>query len=271
MALDIDWAQAWREHSAERNKPDNEQFWDNRAPSFAKTAGTSPYAARFLELTGVREGESVFDMGCGSGTLALPLAREGHEIVACDFSQVMLDLMMQRAELDGIAGLISTHKLAWADDWSTHDLPVCDVAVASRSIATDDLQSALLKLESKARRRVCLTLSNGISPHLDSVLMGIVGRPAPVAPEYMYAMNLLWQMGRSPELQLIESGRPAVYDSPEHALEKNAELMEATPEERDLLAAYIAEHLVPMKTEEGEGWGFTHKRLAVWGFVSWNL
>ena len=131
----FDWAQAWRDKAAMRKRADSVEFWNNRAPSFAKTAGVSPYARTFLELADVHEGETVFDMGAGSGTLALPLARDGFKVFAGDFSSVMLDLMMERAELEGIGHLITTKVMAWEDEW---DAPVCDVAFASRSIATDD-------------------------------------------------------------------------------------------------------------------------------------
>ena len=57
----FDWAQAWRDKSAMRKRADGVEFWNNRAPSFAKTAGVSPYARTFLELADVHEGETVFD------------------------------------------------------------------------------------------------------------------------------------------------------------------------------------------------------------------
>ena len=89
----IDWAQSWRDAQAQRRKPDNSEFWNNRAPSFLKVAGTSPYAVEFVKRAQLQPGETVFDMGCGSGTLALPLARQGHKVWGCDFSPVMLELM----------------------------------------------------------------------------------------------------------------------------------------------------------------------------------
>lgn len=93
MTIDIDWAAAWKEEQLRRNNPDNADMWNERAKGFAKTCGTSPYATAFLERAAIRGGETVLDMGCGSGTLALPLARAGHEVYACDFSQGMLDAL----------------------------------------------------------------------------------------------------------------------------------------------------------------------------------
>ena len=47
-------------------------------------------------------------------------------------------------------------QLDWNEDWSRYDIPVCDVAIASRSMIVSDLEAALDKLQSKARRKVCI-------------------------------------------------------------------------------------------------------------------
>ena len=45
----------------------------------------------FIEKSGLKCGESVFDMGCGSGTLCVPLAEDGYTVFAGDFSEKMLN------------------------------------------------------------------------------------------------------------------------------------------------------------------------------------
>ena len=41
---------------------------------------------------------NVFDMGCGTGALAVPLGLAGHKVVAADFSRGMLDRMSGSAK-----------------------------------------------------------------------------------------------------------------------------------------------------------------------------
>lgn len=269
---DLDWGEVWKQDQQLRRAPDDAAYWDKRAPSFQKTALTSPYARSFIERCGIHPEETVFDMGCGSGTLALPLAAAGHTVTARDFSPVMLDLMMQRAEAEGYAQRIDSAILSWEDDWDAASTPVCDVAVASRSIATSDLQAALLKLESRARRRVCITLGTGTSPRHDPTLLKVVGRSLPRYPEFVLCMNILWQLGRRPALSYIDGTRQSTYNSPEHAVEKNAELMDATPQERALLEEYTAEHLRQVEIpDEGLVWQYDHQRVISWAFISWNI
>ena len=268
--IDFDWSEAWVKDQASRRPADDSSFWDKRAPSFQKTAGTSPYARTFIEWADVHSSETVFDMGCGSGTLALPLARSGIEVWAADFSQVMLDLMMKRAQEDGVDELIHASRVAWDDDWSDVDVPVCDVAFASRSIATSDLKSALVKLDSKARRRVCVTLGTNESPRTDDVITKVVGREIPKRPDFVYAMNILWDMGITPTLDYITSARIDKFASPEEAVEKFALIYNATPEECARLEAYADKHLHERVSGTEKVWSFDHERITKWAFIAWN-
>lgn len=56
---------------------------------------------RAVELAGVGPGDRVLDVACGTGDLALELARRvspGGSVVGCDFSEQMLDLARAKAE-----------------------------------------------------------------------------------------------------------------------------------------------------------------------------
>ena len=94
---EFDWGTAWIEQQRSRNACDDASYWDDRARSFKKFSGQSIYVERFLEYADIRKGESVFDMGCGWGTLALPLAEMGHKISAVDFSGRMLEFLREEA------------------------------------------------------------------------------------------------------------------------------------------------------------------------------
>ncbi|MGI6031995.1 MAG: class I SAM-dependent methyltransferase [Coriobacteriales bacterium] len=267
----VDWNQMWKEAQELRRRSDDAGYWDKRAPSFAKTAGTSPYARTFLERAKLVEGDTVFDMGCGSGTLALPLARAGYEVYAADFSSVMIEIMMKRAVDEGIEQRIHTINLSWDEDWDARDLPICDVAFASRSIATGDMQRSLERLDSRARRRVCVTFAAGESPREDEVLLEVMGRKRTFYPDYVFGMNILWSMGILPDLSYIVSARDDEFESFDEAIEKTCTVSQASPEERERLVAYAKEHLLLHEHDDGsQGWAFDHVRKTVWAFASWD-
>ncbi|HEY2716242.1 MAG TPA: bifunctional demethylmenaquinone methyltransferase/2-methoxy-6-polyprenyl-1,4-benzoquinol methylase UbiE [Solirubrobacterales bacterium] len=69
---------------------------------------------RAAARTGLTPGDSALDVCCGTGDLALELARlvsPGGHVVGCDFSEPMLDLAREKASARGVDGL----RFEWAD------------------------------------------------------------------------------------------------------------------------------------------------------------
>jgi len=139
------------------NETNSPEFWDELAKPCSCYERRSDYADEFIKKSGILEGESVFDMGCGSGTLCLPLADDGHQVFCADFSTGMLKSVNDVIREEGL-DLLVTEKLSWEEDWNQRDLPVCDLAFASRCLIDVDPDDAVEKLSSHARKRVCMTL-----------------------------------------------------------------------------------------------------------------
>ena len=150
-----DWGQEWKELQKARRAADDAAHWDERSKTYRKADSPSPYVNTFLELADIQPGETVLDMGCGSGALAVPLAAQHHEVIAADFSAGMLDRTREECENAGVTG-VKTVQMSWADDWVAHGVgpKSVDVAIASRSIATDDLEATegmnILKLQDRS-------------------------------------------------------------------------------------------------------------------------
>ena len=156
-----DWNEEWKELQKVRRHADDAAFWDKRSATFTTKDAPNLYVEKFLEYAEIRPGETVFDMGCGTGALAVPFGEAGHKVVAADFSQGMLDQMQARLDAAGVR-TVFPKLMSWEDDWPAFGVRegMTDVAIASRSIATADLRDALLRLTEVARRRVCITLAS---------------------------------------------------------------------------------------------------------------
>lgn len=158
-----------------------------------------------MKLLALKPGESVLDMGCGAGSIAIPLAQTGHPVIAADFSPAMLGTLDAGIEYYGLEDRITPLELAWDDDWDLVG-PVTkavDVAFASRSVTTTNLKGALAKLDRTARRRCAVTMVANSSPRYDLHLMNAIGASVTCSNGFVYAFNILIQMGRCRRLRTL--------------------------------------------------------------------
>lgn len=93
----INLAEEWRRLDGRRRKPDSQDHWDERAKSFSFKDAPDTYLRSFISKAGITGKETVLDMGCGTGSLAVALAAMGCSVVAADFSKGMLDRLHSKA------------------------------------------------------------------------------------------------------------------------------------------------------------------------------
>jgi SAM-dependent methyltransferase len=202
---DIDFAALYREHMArvsERKK--GAKDWDVRAPALSRTVSGSgsQYADAFLARMNFDGCATLLDVGCGPGAIALAASPRLERVYGLDFSQAMLDALTTHARDRGLVNIEPVLR-AWEDDWS--DVPVCDIAVASRSTMVTDLAAALAKLEAHARQRVYITMLAG-GRFLGNEIYRAIGRDDEPMPDYIYAVNMLRQRGIHPDVAYLNGG-----------------------------------------------------------------
>ncbi|QHM73057.1 class I SAM-dependent methyltransferase [Mixta intestinalis] len=196
------YRQQWKLNQRTEKAPEH---WDKRAEKFALSCDNpdNAYLKQLLEKIDLQDAGTLLDMGCGPGSVCLPLADKLIHVYGVDYSQGMLQVARQRAQQAGIDNLTLIRR-AWEESWD--DLPICDIAVASRSTLVADLRQALTKLNQKARLRVYTT--HLVTPYFISPLIQrALGREVTTHPTYIYAVNLLYQMGIHACVDFIRDAR----------------------------------------------------------------
>ena len=251
--------------------PKNPAFWDGRAGHLSARDTGSSYAADFIAAMGLRPSESVLDVGSGAGTLALPLAREGHEVCAVDFSRGMLDELARQAQEQGLRNIV-TIEANWDDDWRAAGVNAADIAVASRSLDVPDLRAALLKLQSFARRRVCITLPADGVYYPGALAWQTVGRRPRRRADHTGAVELLRREGVEPDVTIITHESSRSFDSLADARAFLQRMV--APRDKQEVAAmerYLSTHL--KKTANGAGravWTHDEPIAVRWAFLAWG-
>lgn len=262
----LDWNRLWKTAKDKAGFPkDRRAFWNRRAPELARHAAAGTYADAFLRLLRPQTNWNVLDVGCGAGTLALPLAMRVTAITALDISDRMLEIFNERCrELD--IRNIRTVRAGWDDDWDAAGIETYDVVIASRSFYAEDLAAAVAKLNRIARERVVLAALVGDGPY-DRRQYEAVGRTLDRGPDYIYTLNYLHQIGIYARLQFIAEKDDPVYPNLKAAVDGQRWMFqEMTPEEEERLRTHLAGRLTP----RNGGWAFPKPKITRWAYIEWD-
>src|SRR5439155_23006050 len=99
-------------------KAKQRESWVNFAPLEVMTI---PTAARLVRAAGVRAGDRVLDVGCGTGVAALTARRRGAQVIGLDLTPELLARAKENAEAGGFADV------AWKEG-DAEDLPFDDAS-----------------------------------------------------------------------------------------------------------------------------------------------
>lgn len=305
----INLAEEWRKLDGRRRTPDSQKHWDERAKSFSFKDTPDAYLQSFISKAGITGEESVLDMGCGTGSLAVALASMGCSVVAADFSTGMLDHLRSKAAERGVlwergssglysggssadgakmcpseieAGKILPLRMSWEDDWSNYGVEEnsVDVAVASRSVITHDLEDSLQKLSAVACEKVCVTVGTGFSPRVDMRVARAMGLELERHNDALFVFGIASDLGYEPTVSYIHSPRTKSYISPDeayHSLLRTRDYLADTIDQISVeesacrLRNFLADHLVEIEEDGTKRWVLDQSRVVPWAFISWDV
>ena len=88
---EVKWAEFWQESL--KQKEDKNKDWDKAAPHFHKKAKKDDYHDLLFSKLILDENDSLLDLGCGEGSITIPLAKQVRKVCGVDSSTKMLELL----------------------------------------------------------------------------------------------------------------------------------------------------------------------------------
>jgi SAM-dependent methyltransferase len=265
---DIDWNELWLiEQQKKSYRRKKKKDWNKRAASFAKRTADSDFSDLFIKMMAIDPSWSVLDIGCGPGTLALPLAEQGLQVTALDSSEGMLE-QLQMLQSKTTEPLVIPVLASWTDSWQELGIKPHDVAIAARSLAVTNLRAGLEKLNRYATQKVFVADRVGAGP-FDPDLFKAIGRDFQPGPDFIFTVNILFQMGITPRVDYLEFDQRRQFATVADAHEAVVWMVDdLTDVEQKKIKAYVTERL----SENNDGTvTFTRRMPVKWAFISWDV
>ena len=216
---DIDWNRMWNEALQKMPKRDEKSKWDKIAPRFNEWMKTDEYPLNFAAKVHKEPEYTVLDLGCGNGSITLEVAKHVEHVTAVDLSDKMLSIVEKNAEEKGISNI--SYVQSRIEDIDLDVMGQHDVVISSRSIGgVYDLKNELKKIDNLARKYVYMTHWSATSKQFEKDLCKVLGIKHRPHPDYMYILNMLYQMGIYANVEPIDCKSLHIYRDLDDAIER---------------------------------------------------
>jgi SAM-dependent methyltransferase len=262
----IDWNELWKKAllgaSWRKREKDPVRFFDKKAKWYNQTVmSRTEYIQKTLARIVADYGCSILDIGSGPGTLAIPLAKTAGKVTAIDPSGDMLDYLKENARREGVSNITCINK-KWEDVAIGNDIEPHDIVIASHSLTMMDIEKALSKIDEAANQRVYLFDFAG-KPRWDYLELWpkLYGEPYVPGPNYIFIVNILYQMGITANVKVWEQCSRNQIVSLEEAVRERVEYYDSPlPDAEKIIREYIEKNLVK---ENGEIWTVQKSKSAM--------
>ena len=218
-AVDRWHSQVRRHHSqsiaAQQNFDPNQDFWEGMAQNFKDDPFRKgdPVIDRLEQE--FAECRTLVDIGGGAGRLALPLSLSREAVTVVDSSKSMLAELQDSCEEAKIENVSSVFGL-----WEDAVIDIHEGALCSHvTYGIENIGKFLENVNQYASKRVVIiAFMKSPQAHLESLWREVHEEERVHLPGVPELMDVLWQLGITPELNIIEHLGPHIYGSEKDAI-----------------------------------------------------
>lgn len=224
------------------------------------------YPAEMVNLVKVEEGNTVLDIGCGNGTITIPMAKKAKSVTALDLSPQMIDILQENVEAEKLSNIKYINSCI--EQLSANELGPHDVVVASRSMnGIRNIKPELEKINQIAQKRVYLTLWGTGGREFEGEIAELLGRKTNQHPEYTIVLKILDELGIDAHWKPMECNTRNFYSTMDEALER---IEWRVGELNDAEKRKVKNHLLNVLTQNPDG-SFSYLRnSSKWILVWWE-
>jgi SAM-dependent methyltransferase len=194
--------------------------WEkNQANDYLKHS-SEEYPKTLNELIQIRPTDSILDIGCGPGVLALPFSLLSKSVTVVDISENMLAVLHENATAKDITNIKTVNKY-WLDTHVGIDISQdYDVVISSNSINLLGAQHttvhgkptlewnlvAALNKMNQVGKRIYISFPIFIQDH--AFALKHLGKESNPWPDYIILHNILYQLGIRPNINILRFTNP---------------------------------------------------------------
>ena len=232
---DVDWVSFW----AERLSIKVDKDWDKAAPGFFKRTRKDDYQDALFDKLILDEDDTVLDVGCGEGSVTIPIAKRVKKVIGVDSSPKMLEYLEKRANENNISNIESILKPI--EEIRYDEIGDVDVVVCSRSLnGIVPIDEVLLELDKIANKYVFITIFGPENKKIEKDFDKEIGIKTEDFPDYNYFFNILFNLGIYANVERFDLNNYREYDSIDDAIDNGKFRTDLySDEEKELLRKYL--------------------------------
>ncbi len=261
-----DPALAWRTLQETSNDPTNRldaavdrAFWERHGAGYHADclAVRVPAIAEWVGRW-VQPGDSLLEVGAGTGGFTVPLVRVAERVTALDYSPAMLAVLLEHVRREGL-----TNVAAVEADLESTALEPHDVVLAANALyRVRDARPVMERLLAASRKRLLVVWSVGRAQRWERMARDRVapGRYRP-GPDYIHLLDVLYDLGADAEVELLRTTHQREYPNADVAARALASWPDPTAEELEQCRALLPSLLEPLADGGYRAW--VHDRIAL--------